>query len=180
MKATFSSRTSYKIPIALCFSLDNRMILRPDPPSWPLRGCTCSTRVWKCCSKSCLRTSMNMVSSDPVFDGSLLRYSLRLSPIAVSPIKITSNPRRQTATAKVCQRRLVSAGPRPLYAVCGPIERWVNLEPVHGTGVLVRDFYYRRIWRASVQSWGKARIGCAPDPSQAQDDSRFLGTNDNR
>src|SRR5712691_5598320 len=65
-KATFSSRTSYRMPIALSFSLASRMILRPEPPSSPCSGCIRPTGEWKCCSKSLLRTSMNTISSDPV------------------------------------------------------------------------------------------------------------------
>src|SRR5712691_13024556 len=54
------------MPIALSFSLASRMILRPEPPSWPCSGCTRPTGEWKCRSKSFLRTSMNMISSDSV------------------------------------------------------------------------------------------------------------------
>src|ERR1700740_627042 len=52
------------MPIELDLSPESRRILRPEPPSWPCRGSTRTTCEWKCCSKSFLRMSMNMVYND--------------------------------------------------------------------------------------------------------------------
>src|SRR5258706_12862329 len=48
------------MPIALSFSLEMRMTLRPDLPSSPCSGCIRSTGERKWCSKSLFRTSMDM------------------------------------------------------------------------------------------------------------------------
>ena len=48
----------------------SRTMMRPEPPSWPCSGCTRSAGEWKCCSKSSLRTSMDMI-----FNGSGTNFS---------------------------------------------------------------------------------------------------------
>src|ERR1017187_1195339 len=47
-----------RIPMALDPLPDKRTMVRPEPPSWPCSGCTCSAGSWKCCSKSPIRTFM--------------------------------------------------------------------------------------------------------------------------
>src|SRR5208282_288129 len=84
------------MPIALICLLERRMILRPEPPSWPCSGCTRSTGEWKCCSKSLLRTSM------------------KGSPAIHYPLKITSDALAHVLLVEGrCPHQLDGRGSRP-------------------------------------------------------------------
>src|SRR5579864_2987653 len=95
MNATFSSRTSYKMPIALWLAVDSRTMTRPEPPSWPCNGCTRSGAARKRCSKRSLRMSIDMVEADSQSEFSAgLKITSRMDIVYVAPLRCSSGLRK--------------------------------------------------------------------------------------